>query len=208
MVQQNNYQNQQPQQEAYASQDYSDDDYSGNSNDSSTYGEQEQELIRVIIEVRKDLSNFEHTVLRGQYEHVDTTTGEKGWKRFDDKSKPIINEIGIREIMGRLMGYATPQTILSYFEEDEIYKNLFYFDMSLAELVAKRADYWEMDMETAKAIKDACVEFVQSILFRARKGFTSVNLRSTYQRSEVSRSDTHDSGKRSFLGIPLGGRGK
>lgn len=180
------------------------DDSAYNSSESSgTYGEQEKEIINLILEVRSDLENFEHRVLRGQYEFTDTRTGEKYWKKFDENADPIINEIGIREIMGRLLGYCTPQTILGYFEDDEIYKNMFYFDMSLSETFAKRCDLWELDIESAKAIKDACIEFVQSILFRARSGFTAINLKTVYSKSDITRSDNQQKQQRSFLGIPI-----
>ena len=99
-----------------------DDNYS--SNDSPTYGEQEQELIKFQLDVKPVLDNFEHRVLRGEYEYIDSKSGEKRWKKYDEKSKPIINEIGIREILGRLSGYMNIVTKLSYFEDEEIYKNL------------------------------------------------------------------------------------
>jgi hypothetical protein len=119
---------------------------------------------------------------------------------------PIINEIGIREFMARIMGYVNKATKLSYFEDKEIYMNMFYFDMSLTELVAKRADLWELDIETAKALKDAAIELVQSILFSARSGFTAINLRSQYSRSDSTRTDASNSQQspRTFFGIPIG----
>jgi len=77
--------------------------------------------------------------------------------------------------------------------------------MSLTEMISKRADYWDLDIETAKMIKDACVELVQSILFSARNGFTAINLRTQYTRSDVSRSEGQATQK-TFLGIPLGSK--
>ena len=105
--------------------------------------------------------------------------------------------------MGRLLGYGTPQTILGYFEDEEIYKNMFYFDMSLSEQFAKRCDLWNLDVEVAKALKDACVEFVQTILFRARSGFTAINLKTVYSKQDVTRHDQQQSQNKSFLGIPI-----
>ena len=103
-------------------------------------------------------------------------------------AKPIINESGIREILGRLFGYCNVITKLSFYTDDEIYKSMFFFDMSLTELCAKRSDYWELDIEVAKSIKDAAIELVQSILFSARRGFTAINLRTQYTR-QVSFDD-------------------
>ena len=173
--------------------------------DTASYGEEEQDQLRFQLDVKPILLDFERRVLRGQYESVDAATGDKRWVLFDSNSKPIINEIGIREVLGRLFGYCNIATKLSYYSETEIYKNLFYFDMSLTELIAKRADYWELDIETAKLIKDSCIELVQSILFSARNGFTAINLRTTYSRSEVMRADSGQQNGKSFMGIPLGG---
>ena len=182
--------------------DYNDD--FNNINDSPNYGEEEQDQLRFQLDVKPILLDFERRVLRGQYESINSTTGEREWKSFDPRAKKIINEIGIREILGRLFGYCNIATKLSYYKETEIFTNLFYFDMSLTELVAKRADYWELDIETAKSIKDACIELIQSILFSARNGFTAINLRTTYSRQDVSRTDGGQSSPRTFMGIPLG----
>lgn len=172
---------------------------------SGTYGQQQEEFIREILDVKVVLDEFEHRVLRGEYEYTDHSSGEVKWKKFDDKAAPIINEVGIREIMGRILGYANKITRLSYYDDEEIYKNMFYFDMSLTELIAKRADYWKMDIETAKAVKDAAVELVQSILFSSRNGFTAINIRTQYSKQDINRNDQKDSG-RGFLGLPIGGR--
>jgi len=179
-----------------------DDGYDDNMGDTASYGEEEQDQLRFQLDVKPILLDFERRVLRGQYESIDRRTGERTWVRFDPNAKPIINEIGIREVLGRLFGYCNVSTKLSWYSESEIYKNLFYFDMSLTELCAKRADYWEMDIETCKMIKDSAIELVQSILFSARNGFTAVNLRTQYTRSDVSRSEPNQAGK-TFMGIPL-----
>jgi hypothetical protein len=93
-------------------------DYTDDYQDSVTYGEPEQEMLKFQLDVKPLLDDFEHRVLRGQYEHVNNATGEKGWKFFDEKAKPLISETGIREIMGRLMGYANIATKLSYYEDE------------------------------------------------------------------------------------------
>lgn len=183
--------------------DFQEDNYS--SGNSGTYGEQQQEFIREILDVKVVIEEFEHRVLRGEYEYTDVNTGETGWKKFDPNAPAIINEVGIREIVGRLMGYGNKITRLSYYDDEEIYKNMFYFDMSLTELISKRAGYWELDIETAKAIKDASIELVQSILFSARNGFTAINIRTQYSKQDINRNDPKESGK-SFLGIGLGGK--
>lgn len=172
--------------------------------DSPNYAEEEQDQLKFQLDVKPILLDFERRVLRGQYETVDKKSGEKKWVPFDPKAKPIINETGIREILGRLYGYGNVATKLSYFKDEEIYTNLFYFDMSISELFAKRADYWEMDIETCKMIKDSAIELIQSILFSARNGFTAINLRTQYTRNDVSRNDSAQNTQKTFMGIPIG----
>jgi len=182
------------------------DDYDDSNANTQTYGESEDEFLKDVIDVEKTLKRFEMTVLRGMYEDTDVAKGSKVWKKFNATITPIINEQGIREILGRLRGYVNKETILTFYDDEEIYKNMFYFDMSLSELIAKRADYWELDMEAAKAIKDSCVELTQSTLFRARKGFTAINMRTQYSKQDISRSDDSNKSKKTFLGIPLGSK--
>ena len=173
--------------------------------DYPTYPDKEQDQLRFQLDVKPILNDFEKRVLRGQYESINEKSGAVVWLPFDEDAQPIINEIGIREIMGRLLGYCNIATKLSWYSVDEIYKSLFYFDMSLTELIAKRADYWELDIETAKLIKDSCVELVQTILFSARNGFTAINLKTQYSRQDVSRSEGGmGESQKTFLGIPLG----
>jgi len=181
-----------------------DDDNNYSGNDSSTYGEEQQELLLKQIDTKSVLDEFEHRVLRGEYQYIDVNTSEKKWKKYDENQVPIINEIGIREVLGRLMGYVNIITKLSWFSEEEIYKNLFYFDMSISELFGKRSSTWGLNIETAKSLKDACLELVQSTLFSARSGFSAISLRTQYSKSEVSRTDSSSSQqKKSFLGIPI-----
>jgi hypothetical protein len=192
---------QQTKQVQQPAQTYDDGDYDGQ----GTYGEEEKEFLKQQLDVNSTLLEFEHKVLRGQYLKIDDTTGEKKWVLFDVNAIPIINEIGIREVMGRMLGYANVITKMSYFEDEEVYKNMFYFDMSITETFAKRCDVWELDAEVAKAIKDACVELIQSVLFSARDGFTAISMRTQYSRQDISRNDSaSQQSKRTFLGIPVG----
>lgn len=182
-------------------------DYDMSDNDTSTYGEADPELIRLQIDVDRELKKFEYEVLRGMIEMKDTRTGEIKYVPIAPGQKPPLNELGVRELLARIKGRVTTIAKLSYKKEDEIYKDMFYFDMSLTELIAKRSDIWELDMEIAKSIKDASIELVWDTLCSSREGFTAINLRSQYSRQDVSRSDITDKGgQRSFLGIPLGRR--
>lgn len=178
----------------------------GDYGDSGTYGEEQQELLRLQIDVTDVLVDFEHRVLRGQQEVVDNKTSTKKWELISPESPPILNELGVREILARIIGQVSKASKLTYKTDEEIYKDLFYFDMSVTELIAKRASKWCMDIETAKALKDACVELVWNVVSSSRNGFTSINLRSQYSRSDVTRSDSQNKEGRSFLGIKLNTR--
>jgi hypothetical protein len=175
------------------------------SNQSGLYPEQEKEILRLIIEApRQALEDYEHRVLRGEY--LSVTTEGRTWARMDKTGKAIINEIGIREILGRLIGIVNPLTIISCYSEEKIAQTLMYFDMSLAEFMGKRSDIWEMDEEAAKMIKDAAVELAQSVLYCAEDGFTAQNIRTQYQKQDINRNEGAQSGggSRTFLGIPIG----
>lgn len=182
-------------------------DYGDDFGSAGTYDKQEAEFLKLILDVDDILENFEHRVLRGEIKKINLKTSEEYWEK-PTESKPPVNETGVREIMARLIGRVTKAAKLTYKEDEECYKDLFYLDMSLSELFAKRCDAWEMNMETMKSIKDSCLELIEDIVFSSRNGFTAINLKSSYSRSDVSRSEGVADGKRSFLGIPLPGRKK
>jgi len=178
------------------------DDYDIGST-SGTYDKQEGEFLKLILDVDDVLENFEHRVLRGEIRRINMQTSEQYWEKPID-SKPPVNEIGVREIMARLIGRVTKAAKLTYKEDEECYKDLFYTDMSLSELFAKRCDTWDMNLETMKSIKDSCLELIEDIVFSSRSGFTAINIKSQYSRSDVTRNEgSSDSNKRTFMGIPL-----
>ena len=179
-----------------------DSDFSQNYTQS--YEDEEKEFLKSIVEVGDVLDNFEHRVLRGGIRYIDYETGKSGWS-YPEKEFQMMNEIGIRELMSRIIGRISKVTRLTFKTDEEIYKDMFYFDMSLTELIAKRSDAWGLSLENAKAIKDASVELVWDCVSSSRNGFLAINLRSQYTRSDVSRNDqaATSTTKRSFLGIPL-----
>lgn len=168
--------------------------------------EENESLLKLQIDVEQDLKKFENEVLRGLIEVTNSKTGEKTWVPIAPKLKPPMNELGIREMLSRIRGRVTKIAKLSFKDDKEIYQDMFYFDMSITELIAKRSDKWELDMEIAKSIKDSAVEIVWDLLASSRNGFTAINLRSQYQRQDVTRMDQQSKEGKSFLGIPLGGK--
>jgi len=164
----------------------------------------DQGMFKLQVDVSEELKTFENEILRGTVEKIDVETGKKAWVLIAPEEKPPVNELGVREIISRLKARVTKIAKLSCKTDEEIYKDMFYFDMSISELIAKRCDKWDMDIEIAKNIKDACIELVWDVLASSRDGFTAINLKSQYSRQEVSRIDNSEGQKRSFLGIPLG----
>lgn len=190
----------QPQQSRY--QAFSDDRFI--ENDSGKYEEPEKELLKIIMQVKELLNEFEHTALRGEFLYNDPVHG-KIWKKSDTHLK-IMNEIGISEIMARLSGIVNEKTPISYITDEDYYKKMLYFDMSISEMFAKRCEVWELDIEMAKPIKDAMIELADAVLSMSIEGFTAMNFKTQYQKHDINRNTQEQQGGegRSFLGIPLG----
>ena len=168
------------------------------------YDKEEAEFLKLVLDVDDVLDNFEHRVLRGEIRRTNPKTSEKYWEKPYD-SKPPVNETGVREIMARILGRISKAAKLTYHTDEECYSALFYTDCSLAELFAKRCDAWDMNIETMKSIKDSCMEMIEDIIFSSRDGFTAINLKSSYSRSDVTRSDSQQTqSKGGFLSSVLG----
>lgn len=176
------------------------------SSGAGVYADAERDFLKELIDVEDVLEQFEHRVLRGELLKVNKTTGEKYWESMPGNYQ-MINEIGVREIMSRIIGKVTKIARLTYKTDEEIMKDLFFFDMSITELISKRADSWGINIEVAKSIKDAAIELVWDISASSRDGFFAINLRSSYSRVDSTRSEgaTSGSGRRTFMGIPLPG---
>lgn len=188
-------------------QQYNPEEFIPNQNsDSGLYAQQEQELLRIIVSVKDAMDNFEHITLKGEYQVQDPIKGTI-WKQHK-RDRPIINEIGIAEIKAALSGIVNEKTPLSYISEEDFYKEMFYFDMSVSEMFGKRVDVWEMDPEMVKTIKDAMINLARTVLSMSKEGFTAINFKTTYQKHDIQRSDGQSSGEqgKSFFGIKVGGR--
>ena len=179
------------------------DDMDGMGGDSGTYGDSEKEFLLQQIDVKEELRIFEHQILRGEMEVIDKDTSERKWIKISPDIKPPLNELGVREILMRVMGQVSVSSKLTYRTEEEIYKDMFHAHMSLAELVAKRSSAWNMDINMAKTIVDTALELIWTIISSSRNGFTSINLRSSYSRVDSTRTDSTQRGGRSFLGMRL-----
>lgn len=170
-----------------------------------TYGKAEQEFLKFTVDVTDLLEDYEHRVLRGEIKIKDEN-GAEVWS-YMEGSKKLVNEIGIRELMGAVIGKVNKAARLTYKDGEELYKDMFYFDMSITELIAKRSGLWELDIETAKLIKDSAVSLVWDIVAASRDGFTAINIKTQYTRSDITRQDGNaGSQPKSLFGFTLGGR--
>lgn len=179
-------------------------DYSNQYNPSQynpAYSEEDESLMRLQLEVEQALHKFEMEVLRGMKEIIDVKNKKREWRPIAKDAPKLCNELGIREVLGRLRGRCTITAKLTFKTDEEVMKDMFYFHMSLIDLFTKRADDWDMEEEMVKPILDSCIELVQDIVFASRRGFTATNMRSQYTRSEVQSSQNQETGPKSILGL-------
>ncbi len=183
-------------------QDTSEENYDGG----STYGEEDQEFIRLQIDVEKDLDRFTQEVLRGMVEVVDPDKGIKTWQMIAPNEKPPMNELGVRGLLVLMKSTVTKISKLSCKTDDEIKQDMFYFHMTLVSHMYQNFGKWDMEFSDVEAIKEAALRLVWDVSASSRDGFTAINLRSQYQRQEISRTDESGKSGKSFLGIPMGRR--
>lgn len=167
-----------------------------------SYEQQEEEFIKLQIDVEKDLDKFTKEVLRGLVE-VKNEDGEKSWVEIVPGKKPM-NELGVRGILVLMKGTVTKLSKLSCKTDEEIRKDMFYFHQTLISALYQNIDKWEIGLDDVEALKEAAIRLVWDVAASSREGFTAVNLKSQYQRSEVSHSEDKPRAGGSFLGLPLG----
>jgi len=194
---------------AQQQQQYRPDDFplpSATPQSSGLYQEAEKELLKIIVSVKEAMENFEHITLKGEYEEQDENLG-KIWVAHK-RDKPIINSIGIAEIKAALSGIVNEKTPMGYISEEDFYKEMFYFDMSVAEMFGKRCDVWELDIEMQKPIKDAMINLARTVLSMEIEGFTAINFKTTYAKHDIQRNEGQgeQTGGKTIFGIKVGGR--
>jgi hypothetical protein len=160
-----------------------------------TTPEASDSFLKLMVEVEDTIQKFEMEYLRRKRLKVDLKTRKKEWVPMAPGVNPICNELGIAEILGELRGKVTVIGRLTKKTDEEIMKDMFFFDRTLIDKIAKRADDWDLDEDLAKSLKEAIVSLVQDVVFSARGGFTAMNLRSSYHRSESSNTTMDGSDK-------------
>lgn len=173
---------------------------------SGLYQESEKELLNIIVSVKDAMENFEHITLKGEYSEQDPNLGIV-WKKHKGH-RPIINDIGIAEIKAALSGIVNEKTPISYISEEDFYKEMFYFDMSVAEMFGKRCDVWDLDQEMAKTLKDAMINLARTVLSMSKEGFTAINFKTQYQKHDIQRNESanQNDSQKTIFGIKVGGR--
>jgi len=169
------------------------EEYPQNNNDSIEY-------ISELIDVEKELDRFTQEVLRGKMEIINDKN-EKVWVDIYEDKKPM-SELGVRGILSLLKGVVTKLSKLSNKTDDEIKTDMFYFSMTLTTQLYENYDDWELDMLNVESIKESCIRLAWDVAASSRDGFTAMNLRSQYSRSETtSKSVTPEVKNKGIFGL-------
>jgi hypothetical protein len=160
-------------------------------------------FLKLMIDVEETLQKFKMEVLRREILSIDVKTRTKKWVSIAKNVGPVCNDLGISEIMGMVRGRVTTFGRLTKKTNNEIMSDMYQFHRTLIETFSLRADDWELDEELIKPIQEACLALVQDIIFSSRDGFTAINLRSQYSRSETSNISEH-SPKKKIMGVEVG----
>jgi len=165
---------------------------------------EDSEFIKFQIDVEKDLDKFTQEVLRGKVEIQNPETGEKKWEPIAPNEKAPMNELGVRGILVLMKGAVTKISKLSCKTDDEIKNDMYYFHMTLMSAFYNNLDRWEIGLNDVEAIKESALRMVWDVAASSRDGFTAINLRSQYSRTESTRGESIPRTQKSFLGIPMG----
>jgi len=170
--------------------------YSGEGQPSDTF-------LSLMIDVEETLNRFKMETLRREMLVIDIEQKKKEWKPISENIKPVCNDLGIAEIMGMVRGRVTIFGRLTKKTDEEIMKDMFQFHRTLIETFSLRADDWDLDEELIKPIQESCISLVEDVIFSSRGGFTAMNIRSSYSRSE--NTNIQQSGKegRTVMGVPV-----
>jgi len=163
--------------------------------------DQSDTFLKLMIDVEQTLDKFKMETLRREMLVVDLESKKKTWKPIAKGVGPVCNDLGIAEIMGMVRSRVTTFGRLTKKTDEEIMKDMFQFHRTLIETFSLRADDWDLDEELIKPIQESCLSLVQDIIFSSRGGFTAMNIRSQYSRSEnTSITQSGDEGK-SIMGV-------
>ena len=163
-------------------------------------------FLKLMIEVESDLQKFEMETLRRKRLKINIKNNTKEWMPMGVGIKSICNDLGITEILGQMRGRATTIGRLTKKTDQEVATDLHQFHRTMIELFELRADEWELDEELLKPLLEACIGFIQDVVFSSRNGFSAINAKSQYSRHETFTGNSNEQQPRSILGLGRGRR--
>jgi len=162
-------------------------------------------FLKAMIEVEETMQKFEYETLRRKRLKIDYKNKKKEWVPMGENILPMMNELGISEILGFMRGSATVIARLTKKTDEEVMRDMFQFHEALKDMIALRADDWELEEELTKSLTECCVRIVEDITLSARGGFTSINLRTQVSRHEQANVNPEEnSGVKTILGLKMG----
>src|SRR6056297_1261495 len=159
------------------------------------------EYISELINVDKELDKFTIEVLRGKMRIINDKGQEEWIDRYNGKK--IMSEKGVRGFLTILKGVVTKLSKLSNKTDEEIAKDMFYLDMRLSTAMYENGDDWELDLADFELLKESCIRLAWDVSASSRDGFTAVNLRSQYSRSETSNNNQEKTKPRKIFGLNI-----
>lgn len=159
------------------------------------------EYISELVNVEKELDRFTMEVLRGKVRILNDKNEYEWVDRFPDKK--IMNEKGVRGFLTILKGVVTKLSKLSNKTDEEIAKDMFYLDMRLSTAMYENGDDWELDLADFELLKESCIRLAWDVSASSRDGFTAINLKSQYTRSETSSSSNNKPQQKKIFGLNI-----
>jgi hypothetical protein len=109
----------------------------------------EENLIKYQLDMREELDRIYHILRGDQIKEVENRIVYV--EATDDRLKPF-NDFGVHLLMNIMTAYLNKNTILSYYEEPEIFDRIIWaFGNTLSDLILER--FLEMGMDTEDKIK-------------------------------------------------------
>jgi len=145
---------------------------------SSFNSKNDDNLVKWQIELNDILERAEH-VLRGDIPAIER--GKTIWKKNPRPQDNTLNEYGVQEVMKILLLYVNRNTILSYYEDEEIRYKVLDFGKRLNNLIFMKYQEFGMDSENKRKnyemIVGELIDIVHSAYNRARNGGERRSLR-------------------------------
>ena len=156
---------------------------------SSTYNQQNDNLIQYQLETSELLNNIEH-FLRGDYKSIDPD-GNEYWATQKDQTLVPFNDYGVSSIMSIIGGYIDKNTILSFYDETRINEILADLGEKLTNFIHENYEKMGMDTEFKKTkyplVVIGILHHIESAYRRALRGKASddINTSKIFTQNEL-----------------------